>query len=148
MTLPTTEDARRECIMMRVRMASRAVTKHYDDAFRPIGITGAQATLLMSLANNPGQSATDMAADLGIDRTTLVRNLELLERNGLLKTKADGRARRKLLTTEGLDLVSRSLACWQKAQESLLDRLGAANWTETRRKLATLRSAAETAEAA
>lgn len=148
MAMPTTEEAARECIMMRVRMASRAVTKLYDDAFRPIGITGAQATLLMSLNNSPGQSATDMAADLGIDRTTLVRNLDLLERNGMIKTKADGRARRKILTADGQEAVAKSLSYWQQAQDTLIQKLGKPIWNDTRKKLKALREAAESAQAA
>ena len=148
MTVPTTQLAARECIMMRVRMTSRAVTKHYDDAFRDLGITGAQATLLMSLNNNPGQSATDMASDLVIDRTTLVRNLDLLERNGLIATKADGRSRRKELTPEGERVVQSSLDRWNTAQQSLIERLGASAWSDTRKRLAALRTAAESAQAA
>lgn len=131
----------RECVMLRVRMTARAITKHYEDALRPSGLKGPQFTLLVSLSADPGLSASDLSERLGIDRTTLVRNLELLERNGLIKTAVDGRAHRKTLTKAGEAALERALPLWREAQDAVVGKLGEPAWAETRRKLRALREA-------
>lgn len=137
----TAEDVGRECVMFRVRLTARAITKHYEDALRPSGLKGPQFSLLVSLSADPGLSATDLAERMGIDRTTLVRNLDLLERDGLIKTETDGRARRKTLTRKGDGVLAEALPLWRAAQDSLIDKLGASTWADTRKKLRALREA-------
>ena len=135
------EDVGRECVMLRVRMTARAITKHYEDALRPSGLKGPQFTLLVSLSADPGLSASELSEQLGIDRTTLVRNLELLEKNGLVETAIDGRAHRKTLTRKGEAALERALPLWRKAQDAVVGKLGEPAWTDTRRKLRALREA-------
>ena len=40
------EDIKNECALMRTRMASRSLTRAYDEAMRPIGLKATQVTLL------------------------------------------------------------------------------------------------------
>lgn len=131
----------RECVMFRVRLTARAVTKHYEDALRPCGLKGPQFSLLVSLSADPGLSATELAHRMGIDRTTLVRNLDLLERDGLIATSLDGRARRKTLTRKGAGVLAEALPLWRAAQDALIGKLGAPAWADTRKKLRALREA-------
>jgi len=135
------EGPSRECAMLRVRMTSRAVTRHYESYLAPSGLTGAQFTLLVSLKSDPGATATDLAERLAVDRTTLVRNLDVLERDGLLVSTQDGRARRKTLTKAGDKLLSRALPLWRKAQDDLVGKLGEEGWREARHSLKALREA-------
>jgi DNA-binding MarR family transcriptional regulator len=63
-----------------------------------------------------------------MDRTTLTRNLALLERDGLaviVKDKEDKRENHISLTPAGRRSVQRAMPYWQQAQELLLDRLSA-----------------------
>jgi DNA-binding MarR family transcriptional regulator len=137
----TADEVGRECVMFRVRLTARAITKHYEDALRPCGLKGPQFSLLVSLSVDPGLSATDLAERMGIDRTTLVRNLDLLERDGLIATQIDGRARRKTLTRKGETVLGEALPLWRAAQDSLVGKLGAPAWAATRKSLRALREA-------
>lgn len=131
----------KECAMVRARMAARAVTRHFESYLGPSGLTGAQFTLLVSLKSDPGATATELAERLAIDRTTLVRNLEVLERGGLLTSAKDGRARRKTLSKAGEKALAKALPLWRKAQDDLVDRLGADGWSQARHSLKALREA-------
>ena len=135
------DEPARECAMVRVRMTARAVTKHYETHLAPAGLTGAQFTLLVSLKADPGLTATELAERLAIDRTTLVRNLDVLQRDGLLVSARDGRASRKTLTRAGEKALGKALPLWRKAQDELVAKLGAEGWSETRKRLRALREA-------
>lgn len=141
MTTTTSPDPGRECVMLRVRMTARAVTRHYEAHMSASGLTGAQFSLLASLKSDPGLTATDLADRLAIDRTTLVRNLEILERDGLLVSAKDGRARRKTLSKAGEKALAKAMPLWRKAQDELVGKLGAEGWDETRKRLRELREA-------
>ena len=141
MTTTDLENPGRECVMLRVRMTARAVTRHYEAWLGPSGLTGAQFSLLASLKSDPGLTATDLAERLAIDRTTLVRNLEVLERDGLLTSAKDGRARRKTLSKTGEKALAKALPLWRKAQDELVGKLGTDSWDDTRKRLRALREA-------
>ncbi len=134
-------DPGRECVMLRVRMTARAVTKHYEAYLAASGLTGAQFSLLAALKVGPGLTATDLAERLAIDRTTLVRNLEVLERDGLLVSAKDGRARRKTLSKAGAKALAEAMPLWRKAQDALIEKLGEDVWVAARRSLRALRAA-------
>ena len=68
----------------------------------------------------------DLAEASGLDRSTLGRNLRVLEKQALisLKTGEDARTRVIHLTREGRAAFRRAAPLWQETQESLLERLG------------------------
>ncbi len=66
------------CLATRVRQLSRIVTRLYDDAMRPLGITASQYTLLAQLASRDGITAVEIGHDLDIEKSTLSRNLKRL----------------------------------------------------------------------
>jgi DNA-binding MarR family transcriptional regulator len=99
-----------------VQRAARALARRFDEAFRPLGITSGQFSLLMSL-NRPEPPAMGPVADLlAMDRTTLTAALKLLERRGLVRVarnKNDRRSRILILTAEGRKLLARAVPIWQ-----------------------------------
>jgi DNA-binding MarR family transcriptional regulator len=84
----------RTCLCRRVQHASRAVGKRFDDALRPLGLNNWQFTLLMALGADAPRSVNQIAAELGMDRTTATKNLGLLAQRGLIEASADGTDRR------------------------------------------------------
>ncbi|HSR82155.1 MAG TPA: MarR family transcriptional regulator, partial [Hyphomicrobiaceae bacterium] len=72
------ESASAACISTRVRQLSRIVTRVYDDALRPLGITASQFTLLTQLAQQDGITAVEIGHSLDIEKSTLSRNLKRL----------------------------------------------------------------------
>src|SRR5258708_23831169 len=80
------------CNCFAVRKAARRVTQAYDTALAPSGIRATQFMLLMALNRSEGVSVNELAELMGMDRTTMGKNLRPLERDGLVEgrvAKAD-----------------------------------------------------------
>lgn len=142
--LPSVDQVLGTCICLKVRMASRAVTKAYDEALRPTGIRITQLTVLVALANDGAQSITSIANVLGMDRSTLKRTIAPLEDEGLVVVGGEGwrRSRMLELTHAGRERLREALPFWQRAQRALNKKLGQADWTRVQTVLARLTVAA------
>ena len=118
------------CACHRIRMAARAVTRRYDEALRPVGLRATQVSLLAAVALEGALSIRSLAAAVGMDRSTLTRNLEPLERDGLLVVGGEGWRRSKTLaiTAKGRSRLQHALPLWEKAQARLKRELGARGW--------------------
>jgi DNA-binding MarR family transcriptional regulator len=119
-----------ECVCTRMRQASRALTKVYDDALRHTGIQTSQLTVLVAVARfgERGANINALADVLVIDRTTLSRNLGPMERLGWLRVARapdDARLRVVLLTRAGERLIETAYPLWQKAQRQVRTLIGA-----------------------
>ena len=118
-----------DCLCFRARRVSRALTRMYDDALRPLGIQATQLTLLNAVAMCGGEGATMalLANVLAMDGTTLSRNLRPLEKAGLIRIErlpADRRVRLALLTPAGERLVAEALPLWRDAHARVVSALG------------------------
>ena len=111
----TTLHVRDHCLCLATQRAARALARRFDEAFRPVGLTSGQFSLLMSL-NRPSPPTIGMVAEtLAMDRTTLTANLKPLERRGLVRITvdpADRRGRRLALTDEGHAILSAATPIW------------------------------------
>ncbi len=114
------------CACYNLRRAARIVTQMFDDAMRPCGIRVTQFTLLSATCALEPVAVGRLAHATGMDRTTLTRNLQLLEKQGLVRMHpgADQRERRVSLTDRGHGVLVRALPHWQQAQVQLAKRLG------------------------
>ncbi|TAJ35728.1 MAG: MarR family transcriptional regulator [Reyranella sp.] len=113
----TTEHVRDRCLCLAAQRTARVLTRHFDDMFRPLGLTSGQFSLLMSLNQPEPPSIGSVANLLAMDRTTLTAALKPLERNGLLAIKvdpADRRGRRLVLTDAGHRLLATALPIWKR----------------------------------
>lgn len=121
-----------ECICSHLRMAARAVTQSFDEFLRPTGIRATQLPVLVALALAECAPISGLGTALGMDRTTLTRNLGPLEKGGLVEAAAGGDRRQRLvrLTPAGERALRRALPLWRRAQERVLERLGPARWAE------------------
>ena len=108
---------------MRVRRAARVVANHYDKHLKPTGLKGTQFTLLNTIFMNPATNIGKLADVLGLDRTTLNRNLKPLERKGLIRSGSgkDPRTRTLKLTKEGTKILQNALPHWLEAQSGVLE---------------------------
>jgi DNA-binding MarR family transcriptional regulator len=115
-----------QCIAFGVRRVSRMVNNHYDRYLAPVGIRSTQFTIMNALKALEDVTINELAEQLQTDRTTLTRNLNLLQKKGwVLKTTGeDRRSRHITLSAAGLRKVDRATQAWAAAQESLLQRLG------------------------
>jgi DNA-binding MarR family transcriptional regulator len=115
------------CLCTKLRRAARSVTRVYDDALRELGLNVAQYSLLSHLQRLEQPSISNLAEAMGLDRSTLGRNLKVLESDGLVQMGegSDLRSRQVQLTAAGVSRLERGALAWQEAQAQLALRLGA-----------------------
>ena len=118
----TTLHVRDHCLCLAVRQAARALSRRFDEAFRPLGLTSGQFSLLMSLNRPEPPTLGSVANLLAMDRTTLTANLKPLERRGLVETQPDPddrRSRRLALTAAGRKTLGTAVPVWERTQAEL-----------------------------
>jgi len=128
------------CVAGRMLRASRLITRHYDDALRPTGLTITQFGLLHVIGKYEPESISQVADMMNLDRTSLSRNLKPLEKAGFVHRGNEGgqRRRRVLLTTLGLKKLEEARPYWKTAQEQVEAALGEihlANLTQALRQV-------------
>ena len=114
------------CISTRVRQLSRIITRVYDDALRPLGITASQFTLLTQLAQQDGITAVEIGHALDIEKSTLSRNLKRLLNDGhiTMDPPAGRRGRGLHLTPKGESVIQRGFPVWKDAQNRTIRVMG------------------------
>ena len=114
------------CVCFNLRRAARQVTQRFDRTLRQSGLKANQFSILMASYDPDGILLTRMAKILGMERTTLTRNLALLEKLGLVSIDpGDDRRERKIRITEkGAGLLEKALPLWQKAQHVIVELVG------------------------
>ena len=117
------------CACLAVRHAARLVTQLYDEELRE-HLAMPQFGLLSAIGGLPGCNQATLARALDFDKTTLSRNLKLLERNGWIAHAAsqDQRERGYLLTTAGSKLLAAAKPGWKRAQRRLRNAMSATEW--------------------
>lgn len=117
------------CACANLRRAARLVTQLYSHEMGP-AIDPSQFALLSAFQHKPGIPQTALGRVLGLDKTTLSRNLRLLVRNGWIEPvpAADRRARGFRLTAAGEAVLGETQPGWRRAQLKLQQTLGADDW--------------------
>lgn len=118
------------CSLSNVRKASRALTQVFDEMMRPLGLYATQYTVLIALAVSGDVPITPLAKGLGMDRTTLARNLDPLVRDGLAEVTPghDQRTRIVRLTERGREKVQQGIPIWEQGQALVTEALGNDQW--------------------
>jgi DNA-binding MarR family transcriptional regulator len=107
------------CNCLALRQATRHVTQFYDQFLATAGLRTTQFSILAKLRRLGPMTISALAADLVMDRTTLGRNLQPLEREGLVAVvmgRADRRSREVRLTDAGAERLRTAVDGWLKAQ--------------------------------
>jgi DNA-binding MarR family transcriptional regulator len=141
LTLADTREVRDRCLCLATQRAARALARRFDDAFRAIGLTSGQFSLLMSLNRHEAPRISELATLLAMDRTTITANVKPLARRRLLKLavdKDDRRGRRLHLTDAGRDLLITAIAIWRKENRGLERSLNDRGATRLRAELRAL----------
>jgi DNA-binding MarR family transcriptional regulator len=118
----TTLYVRDNCMCLHVQRAARQLSRRFDEALKPFGLTNQQFSLLMSLNRPPPARMKDVAFLLALDRTTLTANLKVLERRGLAKSEPDPddrRSRLLMLTDEGRSQLAAAVPAWKRTEEEI-----------------------------
>jgi DNA-binding MarR family transcriptional regulator len=110
-----------DCLVLNTVSAARTLLRRYDAQLKPFGVTVQQFSLLAAIRFHPTEPVASLAPRVALDRTSLTRNLDLLERKGLVRrVSGAGNARLCTLTAEGGRLLDTLMTEWRRAQAELL----------------------------
>ena len=120
------------CACFNLRKATRAVTQLIDEALKPCGLHTTQFTLLAAISSRDDATITELSKVLIMDRTTLTRNLNPLQKNGWVEVTPgeDKRTRILSLTRSGKKLLKDAMTYWSQVQSQVVKTLGKGNWKE------------------
>lgn len=118
----TTLLVRDTCLCLHVQRAARVLARTFDEAFRPLGLTNWQFSLMMALNRPEPPGIGAVAPLLGMDRTTLTAAVKPLQRRGLvaiLNNPKDKRGRLLSLTPEGRALLAQAVPIWTRVHAGI-----------------------------
>ncbi len=110
------------CAVANARLAARRLTQFLTDRMKASELGVAQFALLAQIAAASEDSLGALVQRTGLDPSTLSRNLQVLERDGLIEMAvddADSRRRAVWLTEEGARRLESALGAWRKAHAEL-----------------------------
>lgn len=115
------------CFCTVSRKAARRITRLYDSMMQESGVRITQFTILSQLMLRGEMPIGKLAGLLGMERTTLTRNLAPLEQHNWITVRAgdDPRARMLAITAPGRAAVRRAFPYWSSAQAHAGKLLGA-----------------------
>ncbi len=125
------------CTCFNVRRVSRLITQFFDTEVRRHGVRPTQTPILRALHAKSGWSMTELSEWLAMERTTLLRNLRPLQRDGLVRVRGGGRGGRVELgiTAKGRQALAETLPAWRSAQGKVVAILGKERWSAIIRDL-------------
>jgi DNA-binding MarR family transcriptional regulator len=137
---PTREDlaaAVDACACFQLRRASRAMTQLYDAALQPTGLRSTQFVLLAVLRIEEPVGLTRLAQALGMERSTLARNLIPLEKSDLVERLAGGSRRGNVLrlTRTGRQALADAVPHWAAMQDAFAGGFGEKRWESLCKRL-------------
>ena len=127
--LKTSLEAANTCLGFGVRKAARVITQAYDAALAPAGLTGSQFSLMNALNLMGEPTMAQLAQAVSTDRTTLTRNLRLLEKQDwvVIAPGTDKRTRQIRLTKAGHALLEHALVRWKQVNDRVYQSFGQKN---------------------
>ena len=135
------------CISAALRRTANLVTRVYNAYLAPSGLEVTQYSILRKIQSGKAGSASELAELVGVERSTLARNLERLVSAGLVSTlTGEGRRVRHELTPAGEQKIDAALPLWREAQQALVNGLPEGKAPTLHEELALLRKAARAAQ--
>lgn len=117
---------RTPCHCINLRRAANHITNYYTRALEPCGLTVSQFSVLWSLDALGQSNTTALAERVGLDRSTLVRNLKPLQTGGFIGDVAEAGQRDRMLhvTEKGAKALEIGIPLWKSAQREVKGLLG------------------------
>ena len=131
------------CVCSQVRKLARKLSSLYDTLLSPEDLTITQYSLLADIERAGQLSHLVLAEKVGMERTTLTRNLRPLARAKWVATVTGKDRRQHLLqlTAAGRRKLIRSLPLWEEAQRQFFSQIGTESLQELRAVLTSAESA-------
>ncbi|MEK9714853.1 MAG: MarR family winged helix-turn-helix transcriptional regulator [Methylophilaceae bacterium] len=117
-----------ECLCTSIRKSSRNISNIYKSFIKQSGLTinPNQVSILVSASLLDYPSISEISKNLSMERTTLLRNFNVMKNLGLIEIYATSGNRQKLakLTKEGEDVLSKIYPFWKMAQNKVKEVMG------------------------
>ncbi len=112
------------CVCGCLRRTSRALTRRYDEALAPVGLTVTQFSILRTLARLDSPSLAELAETTAHEKSALWRIVQPLIRAGWIAADTERRAQRLSVTPAGAETLSDAMPLWRSAQAKVSEALG------------------------
>jgi len=117
------------CNCFAARQAARHITRLYERHLAKAGVTSAQFSILVALDERGQASMSDMAEALVMERTSLLRAVKPLQRDGFVVAKrgageGDPRQVSFSLTPAGRNKLKDAMTRWMSAQQEFEAQVG------------------------
>ena len=114
------------CTSLNLRRAARAASHFLEQYLQPVDLHSSQFGILNQVSRAGKISLTRLSEEMSLDRTTMTRNLQILQKRGLVEIALglDRRVREIALTDKGKTLLIEALPLWQEAESALEEKLG------------------------
>jgi len=122
---------RQNCVGFNLRRVARIVTQFFDAEMRQHGVRSTQGSVLSALHITGPSNMAELSEILGMERTTLLRNLRPLQRDGLVAVEGGGHGGRVelSLTGKGRKQIEKLAPAWESAQRTAIQVLGEKRWS-------------------
>ncbi len=113
------------CTCFRLRKLSRLMSQRYDRRLAIAGLNINQYSLLRRAGIEP-RAIGELAREMGMDRTTLTRDLKPLAAAGWVDIAAGEDARRRVVkvTAAGRRAIAKAKPLWREAQDEIEGLIG------------------------
>ena len=114
------------------------MTQLFDEALKPCGLYATQFTLLAAISARSDVTITELSKALVMDRTTLTRNLNPLQKNGWVEVTPGEDKRTKVLSLNrsGKKVLNQAMTHWKRIQNQVVKTLGKKEWEDLLANLA------------
>ena len=129
------------CNCFASRKAARLITKMYEDRLSRVDLTSTQFSILVYVDEVGAASMKDLVEAMAMERTSVIRALQPLERDGLVAIgphEEDARRNVVRLTDAGRARLAEAVPVWQEAQAEFESRFGAELAGQLRQSLSTV----------
>ena len=117
-----------DCLCTSVRRSARNISQIYSEHLQQSGekINANQVSILVLLSQIEKETISELSNKLKMERTTLTRNLKVLDKSGWIKNYSgtDGRMKFTKLSKRGNQVLGKILPYWKKAQNQTKKILG------------------------
>lgn len=111
------------CYCTNLRRSANAMSEFYDSALKEAELTISQYYLLVNLSRLGKANITHWSEQVGLDRSTMVRNIKPLQSRGLIEG-AEGHGKTFTLSEKGRHALDTATVIWQQMQEKMEQFLG------------------------
>lgn len=135
-----------QCLYFNTTALARVLEREWSEAFKPFGMTPAQAFMLRVILEKPGSLQREVAKEMTISRSTATRTLDGLQKMKLIERRTgeyDGREYELYPTPLAMTLRDQINAASVAVGKRLKKTLGDTHFEETVAKVIAIRKVLE-----